>query len=728
MNIKKKISMIAIASMSLTIFTLLLAQAIPTHPRYGPYVDSHWWSMIIGPDSQMTALLEHEVDAGGVPRPTDIPALDAAGFTLNSMVRLGMNFLFENNNQYPCDDIAFRKAINRLVDKAALTELLYPLQSPLEYWLPPSMGEWVAAAEFGNPDYPLPQFNPGMPSDTGTDSAYSYLNDNGWTMTEVDNPWYDENSPDWASPKLRTWPGGEGVMPEIVYNTRTQAESPLYYEHSMIINNDLHQAGINTLLDPTTWSEIVAILVNTDKNDYQLMTGVGIVWSAPEPDIQYDFYKSDQFPLWNVWVYNNTDMDAACVEIKSTLDYNVLKTAVMLTQELLYRDEPMLPVMMYNTWTTFTGPYEKPAFTSAGHIGIVNQLGSGALASYNEWGKLIGQSGRQASPEEINVWYLGGYLDTLNPLMADTVPDWQLLELITGEGGQLNPYTMAYMPWGFTEEPTQVEWNGVEGHEVVGTHMFFQVREGLKWHDGTPVTADDCVFGLDLLRFQDNERYLSTWDPIYDVVKTGTYTFEVYYDMRYYFAASAVGGASFYTPKHIWEGFIDPTVSTGTGPMGGDNWTATENHHSLWRGWENSIGRDTYNDYSDMDLTELIGFGPYIYHLGGWVPGIYSHVEANPNYMATSEPLRWCPGEVNKDQYTDGRDVWHVLRRIGHEEYMSIWYDTLGSAPSLQGPAVDIKWPAQVIDMAENTLLTLHTGHWSGIGDAPIGWLKEPAG
>ena len=798
MNLKKKLSIIASVSTLLVIFSLLLAYSVPAHPRYGPYVDTHYWSMIIGPDAQLTALLQHAVQAGGVPRPEDIPEIEAAGFTINTMVRLGYNMLFQCNVQYPCDDINFRRAVNRLVDKAALTELLAPIQSPMTYWLPPSMGEWVAdgGADPGypassdnpanfRPNYPLPVFNPGMPLDSATGSAYSYLNDNGYTMTDTPNPWYDaETSPDWASQYLRSATGDNVVMPEFEYTTRSPTESPLYYEHSLIICNGLHQAGINAMLVPKTWLEIVAILTNSDPVDYCLMTGVGIVWSAPEPDIQYDFFQSEQFPLWNVWVYSDPAMDAACAELKGTLNYTKLKQACMLTQNITKRDEPMLPVMMYNTFTVFEGPTRTncppdptspitwnpelpydPGTNRPGCIGIVNDICSGAVASYNEWGKLIGDGGRTMSPENINVWYLGGYLDTLNPLLADTVPDWQVLELVCGEGGMLNPYTAAYMPWALAKEPEQKPWIGPgdnaeydatyervedpeapggerfyydgeeitedtvpQGDDAKGAFMWFEMRQGLKWHDGVPITAEDPVFGLDLNRFQEVARYRSTWEPIYDVVLTGTYTWKAYYQLRYYFAARAVGGLGYLTPKHIWEGFIQPTIDPGAGPCDGDVWTASVGDHTQWYGWENDRGADTYNDYPELRLTDLIGFGPYVYHLGGWVPGIESHVEANPYYMATSDPIRWCQGDVNKDHYTDGRDVWHIQKRFGQEEYMPVWYMPLGRDPPVEATAVDITWPAQVIDMAEQGDMQLHTGHWSGIGDSPEGWLKEPAG
>lgn len=162
--------------------------------------------------------------------------------------------------------------------------------------------------------------------------------------------------------------------------------------------------------------------------------------------------------------------------------------------------------------------------------------------------------------------------------------------------------------------------------------------------------------------------------------------------------------------------------------MGGDEWTDWEEDHEDWQGWENSLGADTYNGYPGLELTELIGFGPYIYHIGGWVPGTSSHIEANPHYFNMSTPTRWCAADVNLNQFTDGVDIWHVLKRIGYASWdVTNWYAKLGVNPWLTAEAADIWAPAGLIDFADNSVFQVpHSGHWSGWGDAPVGWLKEP--
>jgi hypothetical protein len=84
-------------------------------------------------------LLTHDVDAGGLPRPEDIPDFQAEQMVLNSVPRLGNNFLFMCNVRYPCDDLEMRKALIRLCDKDALDELLLPMSVQMQDWLPASM-------------------------------------------------------------------------------------------------------------------------------------------------------------------------------------------------------------------------------------------------------------------------------------------------------------------------------------------------------------------------------------------------------------------------------------------------------------------------------------------------------------------------------------------------------------------------------------------------------------
>jgi ABC-type transport system substrate-binding protein len=511
------------------------------------------------------------------------------------------------------------------------------------------------------------------------------LNAAGYVYSTDPTPagWYDSEVPG-SQPYYRIDPDTGVRMADFEYVTRPQAESPLYYEHSLILVEKFQAMGIPAILTPKTWDDIVYILINADPADYSLLTGVGIVWGSPAPDILYDFYESTQFPLWNIWSFNNATMDAYCHAMKATLDEGELKDAVFGIQTVLKDHVPCVPMMMYMTYTAFTGPYAG----ETGAIKMVNALGFGATASYNEFGKEFGESGRMEGGNYINKWYYGGVLDTLNPLMADTVPDWQCLDLVVGDGMRLNPYTHEYI-WRVWEDLPDIQlWTGPLGE--LGMTLEYTIRDGVKWQDGTTVTADDCIFALNLMRFQNNERYLSSWQPIYDVVKTGPLSFKIWYLQRYLFAHEYFG-ISLYCPKHIWEAFVDDppgslVINSGAGPMGGDVWTSTGRHHSEFNPWEEEHP-------TVAGLTQLIGTDNFIYPPGGWEPGVGFHVDAwnhADNYMA-----RINEGDCNFDGFTDMRDLYHVLSHQG-SFVGDAFPEEIGGDPRWD-PIADIADPAQKI-------------------------------
>jgi len=621
---------------------LTMNAAAPTDT--GPYVDEHWWKTIKSPDARLISLITHDVDAGEVPYPEHIPELQAAGFTICSTVRYGYNMLFMNNLVYPADDLEMRKAIIRLCDKAALDELLSPLSKHLEYWLPESMPQWI------NPDAKLPLYDPL--------EADAILNAAGYVYSTVPTPagWYDPDVPG-SQPYYRLDPDTGQRMADFEYVTRPYMECP-WYAPAMTISDRLHAMGIPSDLTPKSWTDIVYILVNSDYYDYSLLQAVGIVWGSPAPDILYDFFRSDQRPLWNICNFADAEVDEACDMMRATLDIEEMREAVYLIQERALEYVPFVPMMQYATYTAQTGPYLGNA---DGATKIVNSVGAGAKASCNEFGMEFGEAGRVEGGKKIYKHFLGEELDTLNPLMAETPPDWQVLDCVFGDFFRLNPYTQEYQWRAVEGMPTLAEWTGPGGE--AGMTLEYTLRDNVKWHDGTPVTAEDCVFALNLMRFQENERYLSTWQPIYDVKTTGTYSFKIWLLQRYVFAHEWFG-ISLLAPKHIWEPWVDSpetgeplVISEGTGPMGGDVWILTGRHHSQWEGWE-------YENPIDPSLTCLVGTDNFVYRYGGW-DRVSATIYVEAWKDAENYVERINPGDCNIDQIVDMRDVYYVLHHQG---------------------------------------------------------------
>jgi hypothetical protein len=793
MSLKRTIAKIALVSMLLITFIIFMGAANP-YAGKSAYVEQHWFDIIIEADSYQLALLEHAIDMGGVPLPEYLDDLELAGYTISSTTRIGYTFLMENNRRWPFggwdtidptygkigdgspeEDHAgnatyFRKGLHRLIDMDHYVDTLYaPLNSKCDYYLPPGAAYWI------NPACPAPPYNPGTAGDAfPLETASAYLNEGGFTAGSDANTYADaDTEASWYSSTLRIDPTTGDTMEEFEYYAIGPVESPIGFEMATQITAVLHTAGVPCNLVAGTWLGMVIRLVNTIWEDYQMMTGVGITWGTPAPDILYDFTYSENLPLWNFAVQNSSVADAAGLRMMTTLDLAECRQAAFDIQTYLYENEPYRPMLLWEMFVASTGPYED----EPGMIGIVNFAGRGAHTSSNYWGKMLSRAGRvdTDSGMDINKWGLGSYLDTLNPLTADTVPDWQCMtNLFTGFYTR-NPYTLEYMWWACEDMPDIEPWIGPGGSWIYetdmggcaatydapfnGTHYngipvaepgaynvtssdlvgddqlgmvtTWKLRPDIFWHDSNstnprPLTNADVEWGFNLLRYQENMRYMTQWTFVYAIEPLADgLTFKLYEERRFLFSFEG-HDVSILAPKHIWEdyigtGQINDDALTLTRPDGttgkADCWdyysvddTGYNNHHDDWSGWEEIYMEDP--NRPGWDLTYLIGHGPWVYHYGGWEEGHSVRFERS----STSYAGHICAADIdfNKKCEPATEDVNKLLRSTG--VYGAPNYDI----------SCDTVWPAQIVWEPERSYFLDHSGHYWGPDPVPSGFVRCP--
>jgi len=731
MNISKALRLSFVATMIL-ILTGTIVSASPAWTGTGNYVQSLWQSILLSPDEYLAAELVHDIDTGGVPRPTDLPAIIGAGYTVNTMTRIGQTFLITSTRVWPLGTHyghptdanylvteKFRKGMFYLVDRDAILALTSPLHSKALYWMPPGQAAWIET-DPASPNYaPTP--------DMDRMKAVGLLDAAGFTATSgVANPNYDSSLP-WSAAEWRIDPTTGSMMDPIEHMTINPAEAPLTYEAALMMQDWWQTAGIPIDILASTFGAIVSRLTNSDLYDFQIIHGVGIQWGGTSPDILYDFTYSLNLPLWNFASMNRsmgstTDAEALASddadywgeEMFKTLSMARVKKCAWELQNILRDHSPYLPLLLWNAFTCCTGPFTSPTRgTSQGYLGIVNAKGFGALSTYDIENKLLGRADVKGNDEMI--WGLGETLDTLNPLLADTVYDWTLLHVVMEGLTDLNSYNHKYRPWGadpavmdfdpnvgytppvtpwvgpgrpqiggdgiynaptpptFAYDPRtgrdeMVTYNGINVEDLVGSDMvgddqlgarwIWKLRDDLYWHDSDPgpaiggvvkfgdgndgvvhkVTTADAEFMMNkVLIGQENERYFSTWWYVNNYTAIDTLKFEVYEERQYVFSFEG-HDVAFLGPKHIWEGDLNL----------GDTDPNNDIHHQFWTGWQVSYMENMIlkqNGMPNWQLSRLIGFGPYMYHISGpegigagWQPGILTHIETNPAYFGTYTP------------------------------------------------------------------------------------------
>ncbi len=186
-----------------------------------------------------------------------------------------------------------------------------------------------------------------------------------------------------------------------------------------------------------------------------------------------------------------------------------------------------------------------------------------------------------------------------------------------------------------------------------GLTFTFNLRQDMKWSDGTPITAHDFKWTYDQVMKPENEYpYLSQFDFVTSYEALDDYTLEIKIDEVY---APALGQIDFITPlpKHIWENL---------------DWSDPEKN-------------------PEINSPSVVS-GPY--KLVEWKRDQFVLFEANENY--------WYHGAPNIDRYTieivPDNDIAYQKMKSGETDTGPITPENLEEARQLDDVTVYEWWPA----------------------------------
>jgi peptide/nickel transport system substrate-binding protein len=160
--------------------------------------------------------------------------------------------------------------------------------------------------------------------------------------------------------------------------------------------------------------------------------------------------------------------------------------------------------------------------------------------------------GRVETPELWNPWVPGQYgIQGLDQVLAEPVM------LLNYETGKIEPW----LAESFTPNATQDVWT-------------LKLHQGITWSDGVPMTADDVIFTVDMLKANAGMTYsapMTTWvkemKKLDDLTVEFTLTNPNPRFLLDYFGSKIVANV-YPVPKHIWEG-KDPMTFTNYDPAQG---------------------------------------------------------------------------------------------------------------------------------------------------------------
>lgn len=238
----------------------------------------------------------------------------------------------------------------------------------------------------------------------------------------------------------------------------------------------------------------------------------------------------------------------------------------------------------------------------------------------------------------------------------------QSTAFITREHGYMIYDTLVGIDADFKVQPQMADWEVRDEGKVYR----FTLRDGLKWHDGTPVTSEDCVASIK--RWLDNDN---TGPVIKEFLSGFNIVDEKVFELQLNEATSLVldslakisSRPAFMMPKRIVEASGDKAVS------------------------------------------EMIGSGPFKFVQGEFRPGVKVVYEKNTDYVPRQEPAEWTSG---------GKQV-----KVDRVEWVSM-PDAMTSANALMNGEVDFieHYPYDLLPLVENnpeltTEIIDPLGNWS---------------
>lgn len=140
-----------------------------------------------------------------------------------------------------------------------------------------------------------------------------------------------------------------------------------------------------------------------------------------------------------------------------------------------------------------------------------------------------------------------------------------------GPGHVLTSYVFDTLVWHDAEG--LIPWLATSWKQADdGLTWQFNLREGVRWHDGQPFTADDVVFTFQYLKEKPNPWWASQVALIDRVEAAASNAVTIRTRRPYAPFLTAIAASVFILPRHLWAGvadpkqFVGPEAVVGTGP------------------------------------------------------------------------------------------------------------------------------------------------------------------
>ncbi len=589
-----------------------LRQGVSWDPS-GPYVDKVIFKVITGPDVQVQALLDDEIDhiADNVEAEYIDVLEDDPNIDVTMTERLGFGFMAINCLRYPYNILALRRAIAFAMDKHAVATAMWgDVGFALDNPIPASCAVW-------HNSHTTPDFR-----DPNVAAARAELAQAGFRDRDGDG--------------FVEAPNGDSFT----FRPMISIESP-YWQNA--VNTSIgywEQAGIKVIPMSIAFGSLLDTVYTIPRNYDAACYAFG-VW--PNPLALQAFISSEiANPEGNMLNWGNSTYDDWVEVMMTSSDYAEVLEAAHMAQQVFVENAPM--IVMYSNWEVnahrtdkFEGWVEIPGW------------GTGPM---NRWNPVKVRL-KEGQPERDPVLGTGGTfrtmissaMDSQNPLTSTSVygnyPLSQVYSRLTG----LNDDN--HLP---TRQNGGLAYDWVVQPHPFGLKYTFTLFDNATWHDlggsaGGFVSADDVEFSYNYIldhRISTYSRsipYLNSCRALDDThveIITNGDSYWAFDNIRDWIIL----------PEHIWSGIVSPERFTNPRPVGCGpfKWHhRVEGEYVELHYWEN---------YHKSVTAHAINHVAHISYLGVLIVGGVSVIAitllCSGFYLSRGRPLRQTAGSTEQ--------------------------------------------------------------------------------
>jgi len=229
---------------------------------------------------------------------------------------------------------------------------------------------------------------------------------------------------------------------------------------------------------------------------------------------------------YNKWGYNNTKVNELAEAQQVAMDVNKRQKLVYEAQQVLFDDVARSPIV----YPSMTNAYREDRLQ-----GLVPMVGEGIGSLWSDLG---------VSVKKGNGYVLTGQtspLKNLNPVSATDSNEFKELRMIYDRLIQIGA------------DGSLVPWAATAITPVDDTTIDITLRDGMKFHDGKPVTIEDIKFTFDYHKKWKAPFFISSLEKFESVKITGANTLRIKLSAPHAPLMVNFFASIFILPKHIWK-------------------------------------------------------------------------------------------------------------------------------------------------------------------------------